>query len=204
MYPGTIALSFLIALMAWRFESARLERGRVESIPYGTAAAGVVVADVSVDENGAVTEVRVIQDVAPFTDVIRQSVKGWTFQPAREDGGAVASRVLVAGLFRPAMLLFPAPATPLAPPADPDSAIPIPRSIAVPPYPPNVMGSATTLVEVTVTEEGTVSDARLLGEAAGFADAALSAARSWTFRHASRRRRNVPAQAYLIFVFRQP
>jgi len=191
-------------LMAATFEPARLERGSVASIPYGAAAAGVVITDVAVDERGVVREVRTIQDLPPFTDVVRESVQAWAFQPAQENGRAVAARVLVAGLFRPAMLLFPAPDSLPLPPPDPESTVPLPKSVAVPPYPPNALGSATALVEVAVTEEGAVSGARLIGETPGFADAALSVARSWTFRPASRRGRTVPARAYLIFVFRQP
>jgi hypothetical protein len=61
---------------------------------------------------------KTIQDLEPFTGVLRQSVQGWTFQPARENGRAVGTRVLVAGLFRPAMLLFPAPDSLASPPPD--------------------------------------------------------------------------------------
>jgi len=191
-------------LIATAFEPARFERGTVGSIPYGTAAAGVVSVDVGVDERGRVTDMTTIQDLEPFTDVVRQSVQGWTFQPARENGRAVPTRVLVAGLFRPAMLHFPAPDSLASPPPDSEAAVPLPKSVAVPPYPPNAVGSVSALVEVTVTEQGAVSAARIIGEAPGFADAALSAARSWTFRPASRRGGSVEAQAYLLFVFRQP
>lgn len=199
-----LLMPLLIALIAAAFEPARLERGTVGSIPYGAAAAGVVSVDVGLDEKGRVTEVKTIQDLQPFTDVVRQSVQGWTFQPARENGRAVPTRVLAAGLFRPAMLLFPAPDSLASPPPDSEAAVPIPKSVAVPPYPPNAVGSISALVEVTVTEQGAVSAARLIGEAPGFEDASLSAARSWTFRPASRRGSPVEAQAYLIFMFRQP
>ncbi len=190
--------------VAAAFEPARFQRGTVGTIPYGTAAAGVASVDVGVNERGRVTDVKAIQDLEPFTDVLRQSVQGWTFQPARENGRAVPTRVLVAGLFRPAMLLFPAPDSLASPPPDSESAVPLPTSVEVPPYPPNAVGSISALVEVMVTESGSVSAARIVGEAPGFEDAALSAARSWTFRPASRGGGPVEAQAYLLFVFRQP
>jgi TonB family protein len=60
------------------------------------------------------------------------------------------------------------------------------------------------LVEVTVTDSGRVAGARIVGEASGFDDAALSAARSWTFRPARRGGSPAEAQVYLLFVFRQP
>jgi TonB family protein len=198
-----VALLIPLALAA-AFEPARLERRSIASIPYGTAAAGVASIDVGVDERGRVTDVKVVQDLAPFTDVLRQSAKGWTFRAARENGRAVATRVLVAGLFRPAMLLFPAPNALPSPPPDAESAIPLPTSVEVPPYPPNAVGSVGVLVEVTVSESGGVSGVRIVGETSGFDDAALSAARSWSFRPASRGGSRVEAQAYLLFVFRQP
>jgi hypothetical protein len=111
-------------LFAAAFEPAQLQRGAVGSIPYGTAAAGVASVDVGVNERGRVTDVKTIQDLEPFTDVLRQSVQGWTFQPARENGRAVPTRILVAGLFRPAMLLFPAPDSLASPPPDSESAVP--------------------------------------------------------------------------------
>ncbi len=194
----------LLPLIAAAFEPARLERGTVGSIPYGTAAAGVASIDVGVNERGRVTDVKVIQDLEPFGGVLRQSVQSFSFQPARESGRAVSTRVLVAGLFRPAMLLFPAPDSLASPPPDAESAVPVPTSVEVPPYPPNAVGSVTVLVEVAVTESGSVSEARIVGETSGFDDAALSAARSWTFRPASRGGSPVAAQAYLVFVFRQP
>jgi len=201
-FSWKLAPAFL--LMAETFEPARVERGSVADVPYGARAAGVAIVDVNVDEKGAVTGVLTVQDLPPFTDVLKRSVQDWKFQPAREDGRAVATRVLVAGLFRPALLFFPAPDSLPLPAPDPDASIPIPKSVAVPPYPPNAQGSASALVELAVAADGSVSGARLIGEAPGFAEAALAAARAWTFRSASRRGRNVPARAYLIFVFRQP
>jgi TonB family protein len=76
--------------------------------------------------------------------------------------------------------------------------------VGVPPYPPNAVGSVTVLVEVTIAESGNVADARIVGEASGFDDAASSAARSWRFRPASRAGSPVEARAYLLFVFGQP
>lgn len=191
-------------LVAAAFEPARYQRGTVGTIPYGTAAAGVASVDVGVNERGRVTDVKTIQDLEPFTGVLRQSVQGWTFQPARENGRAVGTRVLVAGLFRPAMLLFPAPDSLALPPPDSESAVPLPTSVEIPPYPPNEVGSVSVLVEVTVSDSGGVAGARIVGDTSGFDDAALSAARSWAFRPASRGGSPVEAQAYLLFVFRQP
>jgi TonB family protein len=60
------------------------------------------------------------------------------------------------------------------------------------------------LVEVHVAAAGAVTSADVLGAASGFDDAALRAARSWTFRPAEVAGAPAPAVAYIIFGFRQP
>ncbi len=117
-------LAFCLGLLAGAFSPAVLEGYDVEPIPYGARAAGIVMLDVAVDVTGGAGDVRVLQDVPPFTDLIRLPLPRWRFRPAQENGQAVASRVLVAGIHRPAMLEFPAPPTPPLPDPVPEAAIP--------------------------------------------------------------------------------
>ena len=202
MSQFTLGLLLVLSMQRPTFEPARLESGPVEAIPYRTAAAGIVLADVSLNERGSVTDVRILKDVEPFTEVIQQSVQRWRFAPAREQGRMVGTHVLVAGLFRPAMLLFPEPTIDIEP--EPSNNVPFPTGVAVPPYPPNAVGSAYVLIEVKLSEDGTHEDARVVSPKTGFDDSALGAARSWSFRQALRENKPVPANAYLLFLFRQP
>jgi len=201
---GKFALGLLLVLSMQRstFEPARLESGPVEAIPYRTAAAGIVLAEVSVTDRGVVTDVQILKDVAPFTEVIQQSVRRWRFAPARDKGRMVETHVLVGGLFRPAMLLFPEPKIDVE--LNPSSKVPFPTGVAVPPYPPNAVGSAYVLIEVKLSEDGVHEDARVVSPKTGFDDSALDAARGWSFRPAMRENKPVPSYAYLIFLFRQP
>jgi TonB family protein len=201
---GKFALGLLVLLSMQRptFEPARLESGPVEAIPHATAAAGIVLADVSLNERGGVTDVRILKDVEPFTEVIQQSVQRWRFAPARDQGRMVATHVLVAGLFRPAMLFFPEPTIDIEP--EPSSHVPFPKGVAVPPYPPNALGSAYVLVEVKLTEDGMHEGARVVSPKTGFDSAALDATAGWSFRPPLRENKPVPAYAYLLFLFRQP
>lgn len=199
---SSLLLATLLATQG--FESARLESGSVEPVPIGAQAAGVVALQLSIDATGAVSGIDVLKDVAPFTDVVRNSVRSWRFAPARSGGQAVESEVLVAGLFRPAMLLFPAPATPQAPPPDPNGDAPFPTSVSVPPYPPTAMGTSAVLVEAIVGVRGKVGAASVKSPASAFDEVALEAAREWTFRPARHARRTTEARVYLLFSFRQP
>jgi TonB family protein len=204
MLRTTILAVAIVTTLVQRFEPARVTSAQVGEIPYRTAAAAVVGVEVTVDSRGLVTNVRDLVAVEPFTDVLRSSATRWTFDAARGGGQRVESHILVAGVFRPAMLMFPRPDVPKSVDAQPSDDIPFPTSLEVPNYPPNAIGSAYVLVEVEVGESGSVSSAKTIGETTGFDSAALQAARAWTFRPASRDGRPVSAFAYLVFAFRQP
>jgi len=176
----------------------------VAPVPYGARAAGVVLLAVDVDAQGRPGEVRTLKEVAPFGTELRESVRGWSFEPAREGNRAAPTKVLVVGVFRPAMLLFPRPPVPARPERPEDADVPFPASIAVPPYPPNAVGEAFVVVEATVDADGSVTDARVVGEASGFDGAALETARAWGFEPARRDGRPVPGRVCFVFAFRQP
>jgi TonB family protein len=173
-------------------------------LPYGARAAGLVVLDVDVDEAGAVRGIQTVKDLEPFGPVLREDVSSWVFDPARRDGIAVAQRVLVVGAIRPAMLEFPAPSAPPAPPADAPRGAPYPTFVGIPPYPANHVGGAAVLVETRINEEGTVTSARIVGDTSGFDDASVEAARRWVFRPARQGGHAVSSYAYLLFVYREP
>jgi TonB family protein len=198
-----LALAFLLTT-SQVFEPARADSLSMEGTPFNTAAAGVVLTELTVDARGLVNDVRVLQDLAPYTDVVQSSARGWVFTAAREGGMRVESHVLVGGLFRPAMLMFPAPDAVRTPEVQPSPDTPLPTRVAVPPYPPNAIGSAYVVTELEIGDTGSVLSARTLTPTSGFDDAAVSAARQWTFRPGQREGGPVPTYAYLVFGFRQP
>lgn len=200
-----MSLALVAALqLPGSFAPARVRSSPLGSFPYGSRAAGVVALDVTVDARGSVTGIGTLKEVEPFGDVLRAAVSRWVFEPAREGGRSVEHPVLVAGLFRPAAVLFPAPPPFPDPPDTSPHSIPVPKEIGIPPYPPNRVGAAAVLVEVEVDDRGVVDSATIVGAQTGFDDAALDAARRWVFRPAEYQNRPVPSRAYLLFVFRQP
>ena len=153
-------LTMVTTVAAQRFEPARATSVNVQAIPYRTAAAAIVGVELAVDARGRVADVRSLVDVEPFTDVLRNSARSWSFDAARGGGQKAESHVLVAGVFRPAMLMFPRPDAPKQVDAQPSDDIPFPTSVEVPNYPPNAIGSAYVLVEVEVGESGSVTSTR--------------------------------------------
>jgi TonB family protein len=197
-------IALTVMTLAAAMTPPALQEAHLGPVPFGARAAGLVALDVGVSERGAVAGVTVVKAVAPFSDDLARDIRGWRFEPATEDGRAVASRVLVAALVRPAALLFPDPGAPPPPPAGAPEGMPYPESVVVPPYPPNALGDAAVVVEVEVTAEGRAASARVVGEPGAFDEPALEAAHGWRFRPAQRAGTDVPARAWLVFVFRAP
>ncbi len=201
MFVLTTALA---GLQVQSFEPARLQNGVIQPVKFMAAAAGMVLMELTVDERGLVRDSRPIQDVAPFTGLVQDSVKQWRFEPARVNRVKSEARVLVIGLFRPAALLFPVPELPKAPPGDDEIEIPFPTEIVVPPYPPNNIGSVNVLVEVEVGADGSVGSTKTLTPQSGFDVSATSTARAWRFRPAELSDKPVASRIYMIVSYRQP
>jgi TonB family protein len=191
------------------FQSGSLPVLPVLSIEIG---GGEVLLEVTVDPAGAVTGVKPLRETATFTERMAKSVKTWHFSPAempieaalRKPSGPttrpVPSTVLVAGIFRPPALMGPTMGEPIHDVAAASKDVPFPTSIVTPPFPPMVVNPGVALVEVQVSADGSVSDAKIRVPAPGFDSAALDAARQWKFRAAA----NSPAVAYIVFGFPVP
>lgn len=191
---GRLALLLALGLASAAPRTPRLLSGNVPAAPRATVGGGLVLLDVLVGENGSVDSVGTVQETPPFTQPLREAVRGWRFEP-----GEGMAHVLVAALYRPPALLYAGEAgSPAAPPATPTD-VPFPTKVVPPPYPPTAQGDATVLVEARIGEDGAVSQASIVRSAAGFDEAALEAARRWSFRPSPG-----PVVAYLAFGFRAP
>jgi len=194
----------LAGTMLQSYDPPKLQGGSIKAVQLMTTTAGMVLLDLTVSQRGLVTNTRVVKDVAPFGDLTKESIASWRFEPGRVNRVATDSRILVIGLYRPPMLLFPLPQLPKAPALDEDDAVPFPTEVAVPPYPPNRVGGASVLVEIDVDERGQVVSATTLGPETGFDDAAASTARAWKFRPAREGGTPVRSRVYMIVSFREP
>jgi hypothetical protein len=202
---GNTALACLWAASAFAQSGESLPRLRQASLgpaPWNVAQSGGIVAyDVRVDETGAVAGAEVVQDVAPYGQILGESLPSWRFEPAREGGQAVPSRVLVLGFFRPPGLTFAAPERPRYKGTVAPDEIPWPHSVAVPAYPSNAVGSAKVLLELDISDRGVVTGTRVLGDPTPFDVSSTEAARQWTFRPAGRANREVASRAFVVFSF---
>jgi TonB family protein len=202
---GPRALVAAVALLAEAFVPVQLQQGSVTPPPPTTLGGGEVWLELTVEDSGRVAEVRTLRDTPPYTALLQADVGRWRFSAASAQGHAVASAVLVAGLFRPPVLQdVPAPGQAPQDVAEPSEAVPSPTAVFRPSYPPDRLGGATVLVEVRVGVDGAVKEARLVGSPTAFDQASLDAAWRWRFRAARRDGVPVVSTAVLVFGFREP
>lgn len=179
-----------------------LLEARLESSRWNLAMAGGIAAcEAALDEKGAVTSVAMVQDVPPHGAALAEAVRSWRFEPAREGARSVPSRVLVLGFFRPPGINFPAPASPRYKTTTAPDEIPWPTSVAVPPYPPNALGSGGVLLEADVSEAGSVVGTRRLTPAGAFDSAAEQALKAWRFRPAKDGAGEVASRVFVVLTF---
>ena len=193
------------ALAQETLEPARLRSGSPPVHPARVIAWGQEWLRVSVDAAGQVQGIAPLTQAPAFSEVLHQAVREWSFFPAREDGAAVLTEVLVVGVFRPAMLHDPPGLDrPTSIPQPAGAGIPVPLVTPTPPYPPRAQGDGTAVVEVEVNRQGTVAEGRVVTASQGFAPTALNTARRWRFRPATHGGQAVPSVAYVVFSFREP
>ena len=179
----------------------RLVSAEIGGISPNAQSGGVAACDVAVTETGSVGAVAVVQDMAPYSDVLTQSLPKWRFEPAREKGHGVAAKVLVLWLARPPLTAFPAPANPRYKGTVAPDSLPWPTSIAVAPYPPGALGSGIVILEADISSQGHVTATHRHSATSAFDGAADDAARKWTFRPALVHNREAASRAVLIFSF---
>jgi TonB family protein len=201
-----LAAFSLVSLQALQpfFVPASYRSGSLPTQPPQVAGGGDVLLEVKVGLDGKVIQASTLRDTPPFTELLVEAIRLWRFAPAEQEGRAVESAVLVAGLFRPPTLMGPTAGEPRRDVGTATEEIPIPYSAATPNYPPAALTDAVVLVEALVQSDGTVKQARPVRSVAGFDDAATKAAIQWKFRPARREGRPVDSLAYIVFGFRQP
>jgi TonB family protein len=194
------------------------QSGALPDIPFHSMAVGggEVLLEVTVTETGAVGLVRPLRVTPSFDGPLIEAVRSWRFSPAqiflspaeRKPGGPdrrpVESKVLVGGWYRPPALYsgtLGEPTKDIAA-ASPDS--PSLRSSTLPTFPANAYSPGVVMVELRLDPNGTVAGSRVVQSAPPFDDAALGAARQWTFDPARPRGVRSDSAVYIIFGFPRP
>ena len=179
----------------------RLVSAQMDPAPWNVQSGGIAACEAKLDVQGGVTSSDVVQDVPPYGATLCDAARAWRFDPAMAGGQAVPSHVLVLGFFRPPATAFAAPDAPRYKSTTAPEEIPWPTSVAVPPYPPNALGSGMVVLEADVSDRGQVTRTRVLSSPGAFDSAASDAVQKWVFRPARYKGREVRSRAFLVVSF---
>ena len=185
------------------YSPARFLSGKTPRQPPLASAGGLTILELDIAPSGIVTDAIVLDEAAPFTEIIRKATVLWRFHPAEFDGVTIPSKALVVGVFRPPILMgagLPEPKS-MRPPSD---GVPYPTATSMPEYPPKALYKGVAVVEVAIDTAGAVVEAKMLSPEEGYDQAALDAARTFEFRAARRDGRAVDSFVLMFFGFRQP
>ena len=199
-----------------RFAPARYVSGDPPGVLVATVSGGEVFVEVSVTDAGRVGAIAALRASPGFTEYVLATLRDWRFQSAFQMGpgvsgdgvriepGPMPSKVLVACVFRPPVLIGPTFGEPSKDVRAASDDVAFPLSTVTPPYSPMALADASVVVEVTVGITGNVLSASTVRSVPGFDEAALAAARQWKFRPARIHRLLEETLAYIVFVFRMP
>lgn len=176
--------------------------------PFQTSAEGMVVFDLSIGMRGEVKKITALVDIPPFTAAAEQSLKGWKFAAATQNGRAEDSEMLVAFAFRHAVYLENPPAlNGVFPSKESEGG----RSDFIAPsilyatyagYPASTVAYGAIVVQTNVKADGSTGEVSILRDLpGGFAPMAIEAAKQWRFQSALRDGQGVPSKVAIAFVF---
>jgi outer membrane biosynthesis protein TonB len=207
----TIILAVLLQLPAAAgIVPAKLAKAVSPLSPPNTSAGTCVLADVPVNRQGRVGEIKILRGLGAFTNSATTAIKQWQFTAAVSNGESVASRVGVFTIFRPPAIGSEGVGGPTFGYMEPERAAvgkthpPYPRTFRDPGYPQTATTSGVVIIEVTIDKMGMPSSMRTLQDVPALTGAVVSAIRSWIFMSAMDSDRPVDGTLVVAMSFTRP
>jgi TonB family protein len=192
--------------------AARYVSGAPPGLAPMAVGGGQVIVELSITPFGSIERARALRSTPPFTQMVLDALNSWRFTAATDDPIGrdgkpegprnVASKVIVAAVYRPPALQGPTLGERPQNVAAAAAEVAFPTSMPEPVYPATAPFGGVVIVEARVSAAGAVTETRVVSPAAPFDQAALDAARQWRFRGAAVN--GADTYAYLIFGFPQP
>ena len=178
--------------------------------PIRSVAAGVVVLEMLIDDDGKVADVITRRDIPSLTEAAVPAVRHWEYKAAMRDGEPVWSRATVAVMFNPTVATSAVELSPLTselmtprhryPPDPPDIASAIPAI-----YPFGFTGiDLSVVLSLDIAADGGASSVKVIHGEKPLTDTAESAVKKWQFRAARYDGKAISAPVTVAFVYRAP
>ena len=195
------------------YRPARYSSGGPPGLAPLAVGGGEVVLELTVTAGGQVENIKPIRTTPPFTQMLVDRVSGWRFAPATQDPlgpdgkpkgrGAVASKVLVAALYRAPALLTPTQGEPPTTVSAASTDMVYPSQMIAPAFPTGARFGGVVMIEARIGATGTIEEAKVIAPSPPFDEPALQAAKQWRF-FPGQIKDNAATYAYLIFGFPEP
>ena len=172
--------------------------------PLQTTAGGIVVFDVSLDSRGNPTNIIPLTDIPPLTNAALASLRTWKFAPAWSDRVPRASQMIVAFVFRHAVMDGSPPAlSPVFAPKEQAGYMPPGIfSTSYAGYPSNTIAAGAAVVQATIKADGIIRAVNVVRPMkGGFVPLALKAVMDWQFQPAMLNGTPVASNVAIAFVF---
>ena len=167
--------------------------------PENVVSGGVVVAEVEVSKT-SVAAVRITHGEEPFSGIVSESLKRWTFQDVAEK----AVIPIIVAFRTPSVMAVGSPQYQIPAPEEQVYG-PFPEAVYEPAYPMNMMNVAGSVVlALEINAEGKVLDSKVVQELPGATEACRDAVSGWKFRPVATDSPEKPAGAFAVCVFRWP
>ena len=180
-------------------------------IPYptNTTTTGMVALSVSLDGEGKLQNLQVLQDTPPLTAAAEGSVRSWTFRGAHANETGIASNLPLCVVFNPYNPGGTSQGT---------GALTVPSTWSgkgsdfLPPqvlraayalYPPSSVQNGTVVLTATVDAAGHVAKVKVVHGVRPLVDAAVNAVKQWGFQPATRSGQAVAGKVCIAFVFQR-
>jgi TonB family protein len=163
-----------------------------------------VVLDAMVDSRGRLAEIKVVRGASPFLEEVLNTVRTWSFFPARSGGYAVAARIGIT--FQFSQSYEPPRATPAhkynEPLAGPAERGPLPLVTIEPQYPVTSAGGGSVILYGLVGQKGQLTSVQVLRGSETLTSAAVAAVHQWRFAPGRRAGADSDSAAIVVMAFR--
>ena len=166
--------------------------------PPNAVSGGTVVAELHF-VSGNVSSVKILSGEEPFVGSCRTALAKWHVDSERDRDELVIVH------FRQPYLYSLGDAKEEVHPAISKGSLPYPSRIIPPSYPANALGQGSVVLRTDISDEGQVSDVKVVEPMGVLTDTSIDAVRRWQFMSAEDERgMRISSHVYAVFVYRFP
>jgi TonB family protein len=167
---------------------------------------GDVLLDALVDSSGELTDVRVVAGDSPFLESVLSAVRTWSFEPARRDGRAVATRIGIVFQFPQSFLpnVVSKEHRHQGPSSDSGDRAALPVVTVEPDYPTSSVAEGSVVLYASINSKGQLTSTAVLHDVASLTAPTVAALQHWQFVPGQEAGAQTVSGVVVVETFRRP